>query len=194
MQYLSVWKRISMLQPVFTPFPELETERLLLRRIVMEDAPEIFFLRSDATVLQFLSKEPAATIKEAEDFILRINNDIAGNEGIMWAIVLKEAPDKAIGSICFWRMVKENYRAEIGYVLNPQYWRKGMMKETIRKVLDYGFNTMGLHSVEARINPHNTASASVLESTGFVKEAYFKEDFFYREKFEDTAVYSRLNK
>jgi [ribosomal protein S5]-alanine N-acetyltransferase len=183
-----------MLKPNFNPFPELSTERLLLRRITMEDAPEIFFLRSDQTILQFLSKEPAANIKEAEDFITRINNDIDNNDAIMWAIVLKEYPSKAIGSICFWRMLKEHYRAEIGYVLDPEYWRKGIMKETILKTLDYGFSTLGLHSVEARINPHNNASASLLESTGFAREAYFKEDFFHRGKFEDTAVYSMLHK
>jgi [ribosomal protein S5]-alanine N-acetyltransferase len=181
-----------MLQPNFTPFPELSSDRLLLRRLTMEDAPDIFFLRSDATILQYLSKEPAANIKEAEDFITRITNDIDNNDGIMWAITLKENPAKVIGSICFWRMLKEHYRAEIGYVLDPAFWRKGIMKETILKTLDYGFSTLGLHSVEARINPHNNASASVLEATGFVREAYFKEDFFHRGKFEDTAVYSQL--
>src|SRR4029077_18075415 len=125
------------------------TERLLLRRIKMEDAPEIFFLRSDQSILQFLSKEPAANIKEAEEFITRINNDIDNNDAIMWAIALKENPSKAIGSICFWRMLKEHYRAEIGYVLDPGYWRKGIMKETMLKILEYGFSTMGLHSAEA---------------------------------------------
>ena len=181
-----------MLQPNFNPFPELSTQRLLLRRITMEDAPEIFFLRSNQTILQFLSKEPAANIKEAEDFITRMNNDIDNNEAIMWAIVLKENLSKAIGSICFWRMLKEHDRAELGYVLDPEYWRKGIMKETILKIMDYGFSTLGLHSIEARINPDNIASASVLETTGFVREAYFKEDFFRRGQFEDTAVYSRL--
>lgn len=181
-----------MLQPNFTPFPELTTERLLLRKITMEDAPEIFFLRSDPTVLQFLSKEPITTGKEAEDFITRITNDIVNNDAIMWGISLKNHPDMIIGNICFWRFVKEHYRAEIGYTLHPEYWRKGIMKETIGKVLDYGFTTMGLHSAEARINPDNRASAAVLESNGFVKEGYFKEDFFHKGKFENTAVYSCL--
>ena len=181
-----------MLKPNFNPFPELSTDRLLLRRLTMEDAPEIYFLRSDQTILQFLSKEPAANMKEAEDFITKINKDIDNNDAIMWAITLKENPVKVIGSICFWRMLKEHYRAEIGYVLDPAYWRKGIMKEAILKTVDYGFSTLGLHSVEARINPDNIASASVLESTGFVREAYFKEDFYHRGKFEDTAVYSKL--
>lgn len=183
-----------MLEPNFAPFPELTTGRLLLRQLTMEDAPEIFFLRSNETILQFLSKEPAANMKEAEDFITRINNDIDNNEAILWAIVLKEYPKKTIGTICFWRMLKEHYRAELGYVLNPEYWNKGIMKESILRTLDYGFTALGLHSVEARINPDNMASASVLESTGFAREAYFKEDFCRRGQFEDTAVYSRLQR
>ena len=131
-------------------------------------------------------------MKEAEDFIIRINNNIDNNEAIMWAIVFKEEPAKVIGTICYWRILNEHYRAELGYVLDPAFWRKGIMKETIIKILDYGFSVLGLHSVEARINPDNIASASVLKSTGFVREAYFKEDFFRRGRFEDTAVYSRL--
>ncbi len=181
-----------MLQPNFTPFPELSTERLLLRRITVKDAPELLFLRSDPAVLQFLSKKPATSIKEIEDFIGQIDLNIESNEGVLWGIALKEEPSKIIGTICYWHIVKENYRAEIGYALVPVWWRKGIMKETILKVLEYGFSTMGLHSVEARLNSANTGSSGVLESTGFVKEGCFKEDFFYAGKFEDTLVYSRL--
>jgi ribosomal-protein-alanine N-acetyltransferase len=181
-----------MLQLNFTPFPELATERLLLRKITMEDAPEIFFLRSDPAILQHLGKKPAATIKEAEEFIERVSNDILNNDGVIWAIALKEDPAKAIGTICFWRVDKGHYRAEIGYALIPACWQKGIMKEAIRTVLEYGFTVMGLHSIEARIGTGNIASAAVLESTGFVKEAHFREDFFYDGKFEDTIVYSRL--
>jgi [ribosomal protein S5]-alanine N-acetyltransferase len=181
-----------MLQPNFTPFPELSTERLLLRKITMEDIQDIFFLRSDTTIYQFLGKEPATDLKQAEEFIALVTKNIENNDSIIWAIVLKEAPSKVIGTICFWNMQKEHYRTEIGYALDPAQWRKGIMKEAILKVLDYGFEEIGLHSVEARLSAANTASAAVLESTGFVKEAYFKEDFFHRGKFEDTLVYSRL--
>jgi [ribosomal protein S5]-alanine N-acetyltransferase len=185
-------KTFCMLQLNFTPFPELTTERLLLRKITMADAPAIFYLRSDQLVLQYLSKAPAASIKEAEDFITRITNDLNNNDGILWGITLNEAPESIIGTICYWRLDKAHYRAELGYALAPAYWRKGIMKEAIIKVLDYGYSVMGLHSIEGRISPGNIASASILEATGFVREAYFKEDFFYDGKFEDTAVYSRL--
>ena len=181
-----------MLYTDFHPFPELKTERLFLRKITMDDAGEIFFLRSNEIVLQFINKKPAVTMKDAEDFITRINDDIDAGEAIMWAIALKENPGKLIGTICYWRLQKKNYRAEIGYVLHPQFWKKGIMKEAMLKVIEYGFTGMGLHSIEARINPANSASAAILKSTGFVQEAYFKEDFFFLGAFFDTAVYSML--
>lgn len=177
----------------FTPFPELTTERLLLRKISIDDVAAIFFLRSDETVLQFIGKEPARSIKEAEEFIKQINTSIEINEAIMWAITLQNNPSKVIGTICYWRLQPENHRAEIGYALHPDYWRKGIMKEAIQKVLEFGFKTMKLHSVEARISLENLASAAVLTKTGFVKEARLKEEFFFRGEFLDTIIYSRIN-
>jgi ribosomal-protein-alanine N-acetyltransferase len=91
-------------------------------------------------------------------------------------------------------LIKENYRAEVGYMLLPEFWKKGLAKEALLKVIEYGFDEMKLHSIEAHISPRNAASASLLGKTGFVKEAYFKEDFFFNGAFEDTAIYSLLAK
>ncbi len=181
-----------MLEPSFHPFPELSTERLLLRFITKDDLPEIFFLRTDPDVLKHISKKPAANMKEAEEWIERVTQNTDNGDGIIWAIILKQGTTKLIGTICYWNMQKDHYRAEIGYALHPAHWRKGIMKEAIKKVLEYGFGQLGLHSVEARLSPANIGSSSVLESTGFVREGYFKEDFYYNGKFEDTLVYSRL--
>lgn len=181
-----------MMQPNFIPFPELETERVLLRKISLSDAPEIFILRSDENVLRFIGKEPATTIYEAETFIKMINDNIATGNAIMWGISLKNNPEKLIGNICFWNFQKENYRTEIGYALHPAYWRQGIMKETINKIIEYGFSSLGLHSIEALLSAGNTASAAILEATGFVKEGYLKENFYFRGKFSDTIIYSRL--
>jgi ribosomal-protein-alanine N-acetyltransferase len=66
------------------------------------------------------------------------------------------------------------------------------MKEAINSVVDYGFNILGLHSIEALLSPENIASSAVLESTGFIKEGHLKESFYFNGKFGDTAIYSRL--
>jgi ribosomal-protein-alanine N-acetyltransferase len=185
---------MRMLQLNFTPFPKLETERLLLRRIELEDAQEILFLRSDQNIIRYLNKVPAKNLQEAKDFIKDIHEYIRDNESILWGIALKDSPAKIIGTICLWQFQKEHYRAEIGYVLHPEQWRKGIMKEAILKVIDYAFNTLQLHSLAGMIDPANAASAAILESTGFTREGYFKEDFYFKGKFYDTAVYSRLHR
>jgi ribosomal-protein-alanine N-acetyltransferase len=133
------------------------------------------------------------TIAEADEFINLINDGITNNSGINWAMALKDDVNKLIGTIGLWRIIKEHYRAEIGYMLSPEYWRKGIGKEAILRIIDYGFNTLHLHSIEGKINPVNVASAKALESTGFIREALFKEDFFFNGQFEDTAIYSILN-
>ncbi|MEP7107602.1 MAG: GNAT family N-acetyltransferase [Ferruginibacter sp.] len=181
-----------MLQPDFSTFPEIRTARLLLRKITKKDAPAILTLRSDEHVMRYIDKTRAANIVDAEAFITRIMHSLKINDGITWAITLKEDPRTLIGTIGYWRLVKEHDRAEIGYMLNPGHWKKGIMKEALLKVIDVGFKVFKLHSIEAHINPENEASAGILTSTGFVQEAHFRENFFFNGSFRDTAIYSRL--
>lgn len=183
-----------MLQLNFTPFPEIKTKRLLLRRMTDADAAELLFLRSNEKVMQFIGREKTKSIEEATAFVHRINAAVDANESIMWAITLQEAPGTMIGTICFWNILKDHYRAEVGYVLHPGFWSKGIMKEALQATVDFGFNEMKLHSIAGHINPENVVSGIVLEKCGFVREAYFKEDFYFNGKFSDSAVYSLLAK
>jgi ribosomal-protein-alanine N-acetyltransferase len=177
----------------FSPFPNLETERLLLRRVNQQDAKEIFSLRSDAETMKYVPRPLAKTTEEALEHIALIDSKIETNEGINWAITLKGSP-KLIGIIGHYRIKPEHFRAEIGYMLLPEFQGKGIVTEAITKVVEYGFNEMKLHSIEAIIDPDNTASAKVLEKNNFVKEAHLKENEFYDGKFLDTVIYSLLNK
>jgi len=183
-----------MLEPIFSPFPEIRTNRLLLRRITATDAPEILSMRSDDAVMQFIDREKTKTLEDAEAFIHIINESLDTNNGITWAMALSDQPQTLIGTIGFWRIIKQHYRAEVGYMLDPAHWNKGIMKEALQAVIAFGFGSMQLHSIEAHINPGNTASAALLEKTGFTREAYFKEDYYFRGNFIDTAIYSQLAK
>ncbi len=175
------------------PFPVLTTERLLFRQITLQDAPEIFFLRSDDEVMRYIDKIPEKNIDETKEHILRSENLINNNEAIIWGLALINKPEKLIGNICLWKFQKEHYRGELGYVLHPDHWRKGLAKEAITKVVDFGFKKLHLHSIEAHINPENIGSQKALESTGFKREAYFKENYFFKGSFLDTAVYSIIS-
>jgi ribosomal-protein-alanine N-acetyltransferase len=180
-----------MLTVNFAPFPILYTERLTLRQVMKNDAHELFLLRSNKTVMNFIDRPIAATLRDALQLIEKINESLVNNEGITWAITLKSY-GALIGTIGYWRIVKEHYRAEIGYLLNPELQGQGIMHEAINAVLDYGFKTMKLHSVEANVNPANTDSIKLLERNNFIKEAHFKENYYYNGKFLDSVIYSLL--
>jgi ribosomal-protein-alanine N-acetyltransferase len=180
-----------MLEINFNPFPDLITDRLILRRIADTDAEAFFVLRSDERVMQYINRPRAQTMADALDFIARVNRGIDENEGINWAICLKGHPTP-IGVISFWRIIKEHYRAEVGYMLSPTHQGKGIMQEALTSILNYGFRVIGLHSVEAHVNPLNEASIKLLERNGFQREAYCRENFYCDGHFLDSAVYSLL--
>jgi [ribosomal protein S5]-alanine N-acetyltransferase len=175
----------------FTPFPNLETNRLILRRLSAEDVLEIFALRSDKEVMKYIPRPLAKSIEDAQAHIALIDEKIESNEGINWAITLKDNP-KLIGIIGHYRIKPEHFRAEIGYMLLPEYQGKGIISEAIKEVVNYGFEVMKLHSIEAIIDPENNASEKVLQKNGFVKEAHLKENEYYEGRFLDTVIYSKL--
>jgi [ribosomal protein S5]-alanine N-acetyltransferase len=177
----------------FTPFPNLETERLHLRRVVNDDVNEIFALRSDKETMKYIPRPLAKTKEDALEHIALIDSKIENNEGINWAITLKN-DSKLIGIIGHYRINPEHYRAEIGYMLLPEYQGKGIITEAIKEVVKYGFEKMKLHSIEAVIDPENLISEKVLLKNGFVKEAHLKENECFEGRFLDTVIYSILNK
>lgn len=177
----------------FTPFPNLETERLYLRRVIREDVNEIFALRSDKEVMKYIPRPLAKNMEDAMAHIAMIDEKIENNEGINWAITLKD-DTKLIGIIGHYRIKPEHFRAEIGYMLLPEYHGKGIIAEAIKETVSYGFKIMKLHSIEAVIDPENFASEKVLLKSGFEKEAHLKENEYYEGRFLDTIIYSILNK
>ena len=177
----------------FSPFPNLETERLILRRVNATDIKQIFALRSNPETMKYIPRPLLKTTEDAMEHIAMINTKIETNEGINWAITLKGNP-KLIGVIGHYRIKPEHYRAEIGYMLLPEYHGKGIVSEAVKEAVNYGFSVMKLHSIEAILDPENHGSAKVLEKNGFVKEAHLKENEFFEGRFLDTVIYSILNK
>lgn len=182
-----------MLHVQFTSFPTLQTPRLLLREVVPSDAAAVFSMRSDPEVMRYMGKIPMQDISEAEQHIDSYIQSFAQNEAVNWAICLKENPELLIGTLGFWRMDKVNHRVEIGYSLSAAYWRKGIMDEAMGAAIEYCFREMNFHSIEANTDPENEGSGKLLEKNGFVKEAYFKENFYFDGQFLDSRIYSKLN-
>lgn len=177
----------------FTPFPQIETDRLLLRQFRKEDKYDVYKLRSDKRVSEFIHRKLCNSYDEALTYINLCNTFISKNESVIWAVcTLNEG--KFIGTICLWNILREHLRCEIGFEVFPEYQGKGFMSEAVENILRFGFNDMNLHSIEGRVIPGNVRSIKLLEKFGFVKEGQFRDYFFHKGKFYDMAVYSLLKK
>jgi ribosomal-protein-alanine N-acetyltransferase len=181
----------KIINSVFNSFPTLETERLILRDFSFSDTRDLFIIRSDQRVMEYMDSQAHQSLSDAEEMIYLMLDSFQNETGINWAIENK-FDGKMIGYIGFWRIITDHVRAEIGYALKPTVWGKGYMKEAALEVLRFGFEQLGLHSVEANVNPKNLVSAKLLKSLGFKKEGHFKENYYFDGQFFDSDIYSLL--
>ena len=161
-----------------------QTDRLRLRVINADDVDIIYDLRSNAEVQKFIQREPFTKLDQAEEQVKKVLGLQNNQESIIWIIKLN-SESKKIGSICFWNFSSDRKTAEIGYDLLPDYYNKGIMNEAMKKVLEFGFQSLQLKKVEAYTSKHNKGSIALLEKNGFE----LKEDRFDK-GFPDNIIYS----
>jgi len=175
-----------MLQLNFTPFPDLTTERLKLRQLRIGDENEIMLLRTDERVNQFLDREKPKVIGDAIEFIKKIENGIANNERLYWAITIGEN-NSVIGTICLFSIDVEKEIAEIGYELNPGFHGKGIMQEAIVAVVDFAFNSLRLKTITAVPHVANNKSIKLLERNNFQPDKNY--EYISREELGNLICY-----
>ncbi|MEP7168100.1 MAG: GNAT family N-acetyltransferase [Bacteroidota bacterium] len=177
-----------MLKINFAPFPVLTTERLVLRQLKTEDENEVFTIRSNERVNKYIDRPKTNSIEDVRKFIHKINTGMNNNESVLWAISQKNN-SRLIGSITLWKISKENYRAEIGYELHPEFHGKGIMQEAFKKVVEYGFQTLNLKTIVAFTHKNNETSKKLLEKNNFKIDYSLEEEKTEKEK-EVTLIYS----
>ena len=166
-----------------TNFPEISTERLILRQLSLNDRRDIFKLRSNKEVNRLITRESPKNLNGADAFIQSCLDGFENQNRVFWAIQFKE-DNQIIGSIVFDKINSENSYTEIGYELNPDYHQEGIMTEAMKPVLEFGKSTMNLKTIEAYTHQNNTASIALLEKYAFILDADKKD-----ESSEDTNIF-----
>lgn len=181
-----------MLSISFPSFPILHTPRLTLREMTSDDAEALFEMRSDEQAMRYIGRPLQKNVSEAVELIEKIRANFAENEAVAWGISF-QGQSKFLGNLAFWKMDKANHRTEIGYMLHPDHWGQGIMDEAMTAALEYCFNVLNFHSIEANTDPENEASGRLLEKHGFVQEALFRENLYFEGRFVDSRIYSKIN-
>jgi [ribosomal protein S5]-alanine N-acetyltransferase len=178
---------------VWQPFPRLETERLILRQIVPADAGDLYRIFSDPEAMRYWSCRPFTSMSQADKLVATMAQTLSQGTGIHWAITLR-GEERLIGKCGFNEWRKAHRRGDISYIIDRQQWGKGIVREALEAVLDYGFVQMNLHSVEAGVTPGNDASTGMLQKLGFNLEGHLRESFLVEDVFVDSLIYSLLRK
>ena len=178
-------------ETIFEKFPELESERLFFKEYQKKDAVSLLYIRSHPNVSKYMDSKIPKTIEDSEKRISDMQQAFIEKKGITWAIRDKET-NTLIGDFGVWKIDRQNSRGEIGYILNPDYWGKGYMKESMVTLINFAFKTLNLHSLEANVNPQNENSKKLLLNFNFRQEAYFRENYYYNGQFLDSEIYSLL--
>jgi ribosomal-protein-alanine N-acetyltransferase len=185
MQILSEKK----IKEVFSHIPEIETERLVLRKIVPSDAEDMFEYSCNPAVTEYLTWHCHKTQKETERYINLLQKKYALGSFRDFGVEYK--PDgKFIGTCGFTSFEISENSAEIGYVLSPGYWGKEIAVEAARAVMKFGFAVFDLDKIIARHIDGNNTSARVMQKLGMSHATTYKNSFYIKNRYVTVHEYA----
>lgn len=173
--------------------PTIETPRLVLRKMTLDDAQDIFEYASDPEVARYVTWPAHRSIEDALSFLRVVQREYEAGGPSSWGIVHK-ADRKLIGTIGFVRWEPNNSLAEIGYALSQKYWNMGLMTEVVQEVIRFGFEKMGINRLQAMCMIENTASERVMRKCGMTFEGILREYVRIKGITRDLKVYSILRR
>ncbi len=159
---------------VFSRMPELKTERLTLRKMQVGDAEDMFEYACREDVTRYLTWNPHPDFAYTREYLEYLGGRYSAGMFYDWAVVYR--PDaKMIGTCGFTSFNCTHDSAEVGYVVNPAYWGHGIAGEALECVLQFGFEDLKLHRIEAKFIKGNERSRHVMEKAGMVFEGYQRD-------------------
>ncbi len=179
------------IEDIFKNFPQLETDRLLLRKLTEADVEDLYDYASQDKVTKYVPWHTHRSREDTQKFIAYALQQYKNHALAPWGIEYKKN-GKLIGTIDFVSWQPFHHRAEIGYVLSPDYWGQGIMTEAGKRILAFGFEKMDLVRIYARCTVENTASARVMEKLGMSFEGILRKEAFIKGKHYDMKIYSIL--
>jgi RimJ/RimL family protein N-acetyltransferase len=171
--------------------PTLDGASIRLRKLTEEDTGDMHAVYSDEVAMAYWGTPATTTIGETRQLVLRDIKAVDNGSAMFWAIEWKETRT-VIGKCTLWQYSENNQRAELGYILNRQYWRMGLMSAALEAMINYAFSDLGLHRLEADTDSNNAASLALLEKLGFQREGYFRERWYVSGQRQDSVMLGLL--
>lgn len=171
--------------------PVLESERLRLRPLTEADVPALFAIFSDPEVTRFWSSPPLEAEADAATLLREIHEEYARGELLEWGLERREAPG-VIGTCSLMALSLPNRRGELGFALRRDAWGRGYVQEILPVLVAWAFGPLGLHRLEADVDPRNEASVRALERLGFQVEGRLRDRWQVTGEVQDTLILGLL--
>lgn len=153
-------------QSLLSGLPELHTERIKLRPLGVEDYQPLRALLSLPDVIRYMNRNRRPPVERAGRLFRQIQSGSASLDSIHYAIIPQEM-ERMAGLVSFQHWHEKKGEAQIGYLLDPACWGRGLAAEAAAGLLSFGIESLGLKRIEGRCHERNTASAKVLLKNGF---------------------------
>jgi len=179
------------LRPAAAPVLPRRTARLVLRPFRHDDESDVLAYRGREDVVRYMPADPLQPAG-AHAFIaerLPATQITADEDGIILAV---EYEGRMIGDLLIKAGRLADRQAEIGWAFNPEFHGRGLATEAARELLMMAFDDLDMHRVWAQLDPRNVPSARLCERLGMRREAYFRQDIWFKGEWGDTAVYALL--
>lgn len=176
---------------IFARLPTLQTPRLILRKMTMADAQDMYDYSRDPEVSRHVLWDAHRSVGESRAYLRYILRQYRNNEPSSWGMELRET-GMLVGTIGFMWWNRDNRSAEVGYSLARSQWNKGLMTEALREVIRFGFEEMSLHRVEAQHETTNPASGRVMQKVGMRKEGDLRGRLYNKGRYVDVSLYAIL--
>lgn len=176
---------------IFSKTAQLSSPRLLFRKMSRKDAQDMFDYAQRAEVTKYLLWHEHKDLAYTKRYLAYVESCYRAGSFFDFALVDK-ASGRMIGTCGFTRFDYANDAAEIGYVLHPDYWNKGLATEAVQTIMEYGFNTLGLHRIEAKYMKDNAASRRVMEKCGMQLEGIHHHLMLIKGSYEDIGIYAKI--
>ena len=177
--------------PFVDGLPALAGRAVRLRQPRESDVPALLAIFGDAETLRYWSHGPLADLAAARTYYDGIVSGLADRTLFQWAITAPDT-DRLVGTVTLVDWDRANRRCEIGFILHPSAWGRGLASDAARTVIRWAREHMGLHRVEADVEPPNAASLKLLERLGFEREGHFRERWWTRGRWTDSVMLGLL--
>lgn len=180
-------------EKLFSEFPHIKSEELILRKIEKSDLNDFYEMCSSEKLYRHKPGKPKKNISTVENMIGHYERDFNKRKIIFLGICLNDDFQKLVGVAEIFDFDKRVNSVTIGYTLNEDYWGKGIATKTTKILLEYLFETIDVNRIQAYVMPINIKSQKVLERSGFKKEGTIRQGHIWTGKgIVDLDIYSIL--